>query len=316
MNANTLPKFEEQPSLQQWHSEHAKVDQKLRSGPKFHYGKDTDKKTALLKGEVNDRFRLIVVTNGSVDIAFGSRSFCLTAESQQPKCGKHTSSQSYNAALVSLKKPVTFSRKTLVGNHSERVSIGVSQEWLKHAFSSSEYEDAINKWEHLGVMQWQASSKMIQLAKELLNPNPCPAMLKGIYRESRAVELVLNTFARGMMGNSPVSEMNDGTLVPKKWLAFRGWLQQHAVEPLTVDELANKMNMTQSTLQRQFKLHFNETLFECIQSMRLNLSMDMLKKRELSITAIALQVGYGSSASFSVAFKRFFGMTPSEARFH
>lgn len=291
-------------SMMPWHSRHPACDIILRPGLNLHFGDTTDGDNRVLRGEVQDRFRLIVVLEGLLDIGFGSKRL---------KLGEQE-----NVALVSLQTYETFTRYSVKGRYCKRISIGVSMEWLQQSFTTFEQKAWLSRrWRHLDIVRWRASSEELTLANELICPPDSSPMLKGLARESRTIALLLNGFNRvpeKALQSLPGSSIKQ--TVPANWLAFRDWLETHATEPLCLQDLSVHMNTTPSTLQRKFKTYFNETVFEFIQSCRLQISMKKLLTSNDSITCIAHDVGYSGSASFCTAFKNHFGITPKKARTH
>ena len=67
-------------------------------------------------------------------------------------------------------------------------------------------------------------------------------------------------------------------------------------------------------LQRFFMLNTGITLTEYIRRSKFNEAVKALKNADEKIVYIAIKLGYGSSDAFTLAFKRLYGITPSEAR--
>jgi len=67
-------------------------------------------------------------------------------------------------------------------------------------------------------------------------------------------------------------------------------------------------------LQRFFMLNTGITLTEYIRRRKLNEAVKALRNGSEKIIDIAVKLGYSSSDAFSFAFKRLFGISPSEAR--
>ncbi len=83
---------------------------------------------------------------------------------------------------------------------------------------------------------------------------------------------------------------------------------------LTVDLLADKFNLSRSSLFRIFKTSFGISPKEYIINKRMELASKMLIQTSHSIKSIALSVGFENSMYFSKIFKQRFGLTPSEYR--
>ena len=68
------------------------------------------------------------------------------------------------------------------------------------------------------------------------------------------------------------------------------------------------------TIQRFFMLNTGITLTEYIRRRKFNEAVKAIKNGDEKIIDIAIRLGYGSSDAFSLAFKRLYGISPSEAR--
>ncbi len=85
-------------------------------------------------------------------------------------------------------------------------------------------------------------------------------------------------------------------------------------EPLSLSQLAKKHHLSVSTIQKTFKAYFNESPRHYHSRMRLEKAREMLLNTDFSINEIALRLGYTHISSFTRAFMRLFGDTPSKHR--
>lgn len=85
----------------------------------------------------------------------------------------------------------------------------------------------------------------------------------------------------------------------------RGW---------TVAELAREAALSRSGFHERFQKAVGMAPMEYLTAWRLTLAKDLLRARELSVSAIARQVGYSSASAFSVAFARSVGASPARYR--
>lgn len=85
-------------------------------------------------------------------------------------------------------------------------------------------------------------------------------------------------------------------------------------ENFNSDFLAKEMFMSRSQLTRKIQSAAGQGPGEFIRSHKLNRSAQMILERKLSITQIALEVGFGSPAQFTRAFQKHFNCLPSEFR--
>ena len=94
----------------------------------------------------------------------------------------------------------------------------------------------------------------------------------------------------------------------------REYLEAHFLAPPTIASLAEQIGMSEAKLMRGFKQTFGVTLFEYAQSLRMERAKKLLETTDLTVTTIALDVGYEYASNFTTAFKRHFGVTPRAAR--
>ncbi len=81
---------------------------------------------------------------------------------------------------------------------------------------------------------------------------------------------------------------------------------------ITIPIIAQVVGTNQSYLKKSFKEVYHQTIFECIQEHRMHKAKYLLKTSQLSISDVAIAVGYASISSFSQAFKSFFGYSPTK----
>lgn len=93
------------------------------------------------------------------------------------------------------------------------------------------------------------------------------------------------------------------------------YIDKHICEQMTLDELAGVANFSKFHFHRLFALFIGEPLNAYIMRSRMELSAArLLSNRNASISDIAFDVGFSSVSTFSRAFKKIMGMSPSEYR--
>ncbi|MBL8358259.1 MULTISPECIES: helix-turn-helix transcriptional regulator [Delftia] len=85
----------------------------------------------------------------------------------------------------------------------------------------------------------------------------------------------------------------------------------HFQDPLSLAELARAVGINERKLTAGFRQLFGMSVFEHLQQHRLEQAYGLLTSGGCSVTQVALEVGY-SIAHFSTAFRRRFGIAPSE----
>jgi len=86
-------------------------------------------------------------------------------------------------------------------------------------------------------------------------------------------------------------------------------------DPITLDEIAEKANMSKNAFCRYFKKRTNKTFFQFLIEIRIeNVCKLIIKNPELPIAVIAEQCGFNNIANFNRKFKAFKHCTPTQYR--
>ncbi|WP_318509736.1 AraC family transcriptional regulator [Photobacterium leiognathi] len=94
------------------------------------------------------------------------------------------------------------------------------------------------------------------------------------------------------------------------------FIDQNYHQPLTLEDAANCICTSESSIHRLFEQHFNESFTQYLKKLRLNHAAENLVSTADPISHIAEQVGYRNQANFNRQFKQYKGMTPREYRQH
>lgn len=92
------------------------------------------------------------------------------------------------------------------------------------------------------------------------------------------------------------------------------YLDEHLDENITREEIAAVAHLSPTAFSRFFRQHAGLTFQECLLERRIARSCEELHNLSLSITEVAHQSGFSSSASYTRAFRRVKGVTPSTYR--
>ncbi len=90
------------------------------------------------------------------------------------------------------------------------------------------------------------------------------------------------------------------------------YMNSHMQEKITLEQLAEQVNISQGQFSRVFKEVTGQAPIEYLNVMRLERARGMLLNGGKTMTEIALLCGFSSSAYFSSCFQRHCGMSPSE----
>lgn len=83
--------------------------------------------------------------------------------------------------------------------------------------------------------------------------------------------------------------------------------------PLSISHIADELNLSKRTLQRRLQQH-NVSFAELRDQLRFHYAIDYLIKQHLSIDSISTSLDFSDRTSFTNAFKRWTGLSPSTFR--
>ena len=92
------------------------------------------------------------------------------------------------------------------------------------------------------------------------------------------------------------------------------FMEAHLLEPIDIEAVAAQAHASPFHFQRIFHVLCGMTVGEYIRNRRLSLAAQELAATDTKVIDVALKYGYDSPDSFTRAFTRFHGISPSQAR--
>lgn len=127
--------------------------------------------------------------------------------------------------------------------------------------------------------------------------------------------------AKALLVNMPRRHQSGYAVLPlsrphsdDKIQAAESYIDEHFSRNLTIELLADRVNMTPRTFLRRFKSATGRKPGEYVQSLRITIAREMLENDTRPVEAVSRAVGYEDSAFFRTLFKRYTGMTPGQYR--
>ncbi len=135
--------------------------------------------------------------------------------------------------------------------------------------------------------------------------------LKRMFFFSKAIEMLVLQ-AESFDKSVPSKSLYVKKEYDKERILFaRDYLVKHMECPPTLTELSRNAGINEFKLKRGFKEIFNMTAFEYLSAVRLEMARTDLLDNKKPISEIAFELGYSSLQHFSAAFKKKFGVAPS-----
>lgn len=88
------------------------------------------------------------------------------------------------------------------------------------------------------------------------------------------------------------------------------YISENLGKDLSVKNISKNVNVSKSVLYKNFHTHFGCTVGEYIHSKRVEKSIELITKTDLSIEEISQKVGFSSASYFSKIFKKQIGIAP------
>ena len=164
-------------------------------------------------------------------------------------------------------------------------------------------------------------------AFSLLNPETCwqRAVLEQIYiidreRDGGALPLrALSAFSaiwsllyENLPRDSSGGQAQSGDLAAARSMV--GFIQKNYARKVSLREIALSGVVGQSKCCKLFAKYFSQTPNGYLNQYRLNKSLELLQDTGLSVTEIALSVGFGGGSYYAKAFREHFGKSPTQYR--
>jgi len=138
-----------------------------------------------------------------------------------------------------------------------------------------------------------------------LNRGVATVLNKGLFSVQETLAHIETALARSRQLGSKAQRL------VRKAMAY---LHEHSAEPLARETIADALGVSPGYLDLCFRQEMNLTPMTYLNRYRVNQAKTLLTSSELSLTEIALAVGFADSAHFSHAFRREVGQSPSAYR--
>lgn len=114
--------------------------------------------------------------------------------------------------------------------------------------------------------------------------------------------------------DEPTDEQDKQTNPPYIVTQAIAWIDQHMHEPsINAANVAEALNTSRATLDRQFKAHHSTSFISYLKHHRLLRAHKLLEEQQGSVSEIAYACGFTSLSSFSRAYRKEYGKAPSIA---
>ncbi len=203
------------------------------------------------------------------------------------------------------------------GTRIRKVLISAPHAWITQYLSDIVDDDGHVRdfmQTHRNTARWQPSKRVLALCEQILNPPQAPHLIQRMNIESKAIEIFSECLSVLTGETAPASHDAASVRSINRAQAVRSYVLEHIAEDLSLRQIAQDLGMSVESMQRAFKLAYGGTVVDFIREYRLHQARQALVTEGISISEAAYRAGYSNPANFSTAFKKLFGLTPSDAK--
>ena len=191
----------------------------------------------------------------------------------------------------------------------------ILQTFLGESFDldSSGLAHLLRPAEQLCYYRTASTTVAMQTVVHQLITCPFKGITKKVYLESKVWELMsllINEELRQQDVKRSPNPLAAGVI--ERIHYAREILLQQLDTPPSLPNLARKVQLNECTLKRGFRQVFGETAFSCLHNHRMERARQLLIAGEVNVSEAARKVGIVNRGHFAAAFRKKYGVSPSE----
>jgi len=133
-----------------------------------------------------------------------------------------------------------------------------------------------------------------------------------LFIRSRVYNLIVSFFTK--VANKKEAEVIQSTVNYDQVMQAETLIMENIKTPPKIEEIATKVNMSISSLMRQFKLLYGKSVYEYYVEKKMELAKKMILESSITVKEIAEMLGYNQSSPFIEGFTKYFGYSPGSLK--
>lgn len=195
----------------------------------------------------------------------------------------------------------------------ERIIISFTLEqvhWLNGYTGENTVEDFLSKSDVFSIPDRRRDYVETVMNKLLFEKNN-PDILSSAFISTSLSELLLFIMRCKKFEDNVVKEIDTNNQIMQEIATY---IYNHYNEPLMLDDIAHKFNLSRSYLSKKFKASTGFGFKEYMINIRIKKACELLLGTNKTITEIAFECGFNDSNYFGDAFRRIKGVSPHKYR--
>lgn len=160
------------------------------------------------------------------------------------------------------------------------------------------------------ILQLPSLNSEMQLAINALRYNSYSGELRNLYLESKVFELITLFFLQFETNNNKKNYLRKAE--KEKIFEAQQILKEKMDSPPSITELSKLVGLNEYKLRLGFKELFDNTVYGYLKQQRMLKAKVLIENNELNVSEAGIAVGYSNLSHFAEAFKKEFGVNPSQ----
>lgn len=196
------------------------------------------------------------------------------------------------------------------------LDIAFTASWLLNQFSDADtsFKNILNKYlnknsETILIEPCSVDEYKIlhELEDSMLSDNH-----DDLFIRSRAYNLVLNFFSK--IENRSEAGLIQSTVSYEQMVQAEMILMDNIKNPPKIETIARKVNMSVSSLLRQFKLIFGKSIYQYYTEKKMEIAKNMILENGFTVKETAEVLGYNQASPFIECFTKYHGYSPGSLK--
>lgn len=178
--------------------------------------------------------------------------------------------------------------------------------------TSAQCEQIQNLLKKMDAPVFSFSPSLEQCFERLLDEHRHPTVTSELMARSLLHELML-----WISRDHAASMLNPPRRLPRYSAPIQAavaWLDEHVGEPVIMEHAAHAAGLSESHFRRWFQKEVGFNPSEYMMYRRVEIAKEKLRAGRMSVTEIAMELGFSTSAYFTAVFRKRTGQTPTEYR--
>lgn len=255
------------------------------------------------RAELPAGVKIALVVDGAARVRYGQ---------QETELGPSAGS---TGLVVVMPRADHFERQGRPESFERTLTLSLTPQWLVRHGLGRLLEPTDGTKPHL--CHWTPSTQLLFNAWKLFNQppeynNPLYQMQLNGFALSLASEALSHVHSRSQPAFEPLPDA--GNLHDRRLVRLMNLIDSGRARHATQADLASHLGMSLSNLQRRFRAQYGEALGYYLRRHYLGVAREALMRDRVSVETAADLAGYTSAPNFATAFRREFGITPSDCR--